>query len=166
MQHPEISHGAIRIGFTPDEEVGGGTTHFDVKKFGAFCGYTMDGSSRGELETETFSADAMIVTFQGVNTHPGFAKGKMANSIKVAADFIDRLPKDRMSPETTAGREGSSIPTWSMRRSIRPPWLPDSRLRNPGLPERRSSRSARAGDRDLVPGVTATFKVENSYRAT
>ncbi len=104
--HPEIPHGTVRIAFTPDEEVGRGTERFDVKKFGAFCAYTLDGETRGMLEVETFSADAMIVTFQGFNTHPDFAKGRMVNAIKVAAEFIHRLPKDRMSPETTGGREG------------------------------------------------------------
>ncbi len=106
MAHPEISHGPIRIGFTPDEEVGGGTTHFDVKKFGAYCAYTMDAPGRGEVETETFSGDSMTVLFQGFNTHPGFAKDKMVNSIKVAADFLQRLPRERLSPETTEDREG------------------------------------------------------------
>lgn len=106
MAHPEIPHGVIRVGFTPDEEVGGGTTHFDVKKFGAAFAYTMDGSGRGQLDVETFSADSMAVTFQGFNTHPGFAYGTMVNAIKVAADFIQRLPKDRLSPETTHDGEG------------------------------------------------------------
>ncbi len=106
VTHPEIPHGAIRVGFTPDEEVGAGTKYFDVAKFGARCAYTMDGGARGEIEMETFSADALTVTFQGRNTHPGFAKGKMINSIKVAADFIARLPKEGLSPETTEGYEG------------------------------------------------------------
>jgi len=106
LQHPEIPHGTIRVGFTPDEEVGNGTKFFDVAKFGAACAYTMDGETRGEIEMETFSADAITVTFQGFNTHPGYAKGKMVNAIKVAADFIDRLPKDRLSPETTTGYDG------------------------------------------------------------
>jgi tripeptide aminopeptidase len=106
MRHPEIPHGAIRIGFTPDEEVGAGTRHFDVKRFGAFCAYTMDSERLGQLEAETFSADAMTLVFTGFNTHPGFAKGRMINSIKVAADFIARLPKDRLGPETTEKREG------------------------------------------------------------
>jgi tripeptide aminopeptidase len=106
VKHPEIPHGAIRVAFTPDEEVGGGTKHFDVKKFGAFCAYTMDGEERGEVESETFSADSLTVTFTGFNTHPGFAKARLVNSIKVAADFLQRLPKDRLSPETTEKREG------------------------------------------------------------
>lgn len=106
MAHPELPHGPIRIGFTPDEEVGTGTKYFDVKKFGATYAYTMDGETLGELETETFSADSMTITFQGANTHPGYAKGRMVNTIKIAAAFIDRLPKDRLSPETTEGYEG------------------------------------------------------------
>ncbi len=106
VAHPEILHGPVRVGFTPDEEVGAGTRHFDVAKFGAKYAYTMDGETLGELETETFSADAMTVTFQGRNTHPGYAKGRMVNAIKIAADFIDRLPKDGRSPETTEKYEG------------------------------------------------------------
>jgi tripeptide aminopeptidase len=106
LAHPEISHGPLRIGFTPDEEVGNGTKHFDVKRFGAHCAYTMDGETLGELQVETFSADSITATFHGFNTHPGFAKGKMINAIKVAADFIARLPKEGLSPETTGGYEG------------------------------------------------------------
>jgi tripeptide aminopeptidase len=106
MEHPEIPHGAIRIGFTPDEEIGKGTTHFDVARFGARYAYTMDGGPRGELEYESFSADAISLTFRGLNTHPGYGKGRMVNAIKLAARFIDRLPSDRLSPETTSGREG------------------------------------------------------------
>ena len=106
LAHPEIPHGSIRIGFTPDEEVGHGTTHFDVARFGARYAYTMDGGPRGELEFESFSADAITFTFRGHNTHPGYALGRMVNAIKLAARFIDRLPDDRLSPETTSGREG------------------------------------------------------------
>jgi tripeptide aminopeptidase len=106
ISHREITHGPIRIGFTPDEEVGNGTKYFDVEKFGALYAYTLDGETLGQLETETFSADTMVLTFQGFNTHPGFAKGRMVNAIKLAADFIGRLPKDTLSPETTDGYEG------------------------------------------------------------
>lgn len=106
MAHPEIPHGAIRIGFTPDEEIGKGTEHFDVARYGAAFAYTIDGGPRGELEYESFSADALTCTFRGFNTHPGYAKGRMVNAIKLAARFIDRLPTDRLSPETTSGREG------------------------------------------------------------
>src|SRR6185503_11754663 len=106
VSHPEVPHGAVRIAFTPDEEIGRGTAHFDVKRFGAACAYTMDGGSVGEVETESFSADAMTVTFHGFNTHPGYAKGRLVNAIKVAADFIHRLPADHLSPETTEGQDG------------------------------------------------------------
>jgi tripeptide aminopeptidase len=106
LAHPEIPHGAIRIAFTPDEEVGHGTKYFDVPAFGAHCAYTMDGGARGELEFESFSADAISITFRGFNTHPGFAKGRMVNAIKLAAKFIERLPADRLSPETTEALEG------------------------------------------------------------
>jgi tripeptide aminopeptidase len=106
VAHPEIPHGTIRIAFTPDEEIGRGADHFDVERFGARYAYTMDGSTRGEVETESFSADAMTVSFIGFNTHPGQAKGRMINAIKLAAEFISRLPPDRLSPETTDGREG------------------------------------------------------------
>ncbi len=106
MAHPEIPHGPIRLGFTPDEEIGQGTRYFDVQKFGAVYAYTVDGETVGEIQDETFSADTLHVTFIGRNTHPGFAKGRMVNAIKVAADFISRLPSDERSPETTADKEG------------------------------------------------------------
>jgi tripeptide aminopeptidase len=106
VTHPDIAHGPVRVAFTPDEEIGRGTQHFDVDRFGACCAYTMDGGRRGEIEMESFSADAITVTFHGFNTHPGFARGRMINAIKLAADFISRLPRDTMSPETTDGYEG------------------------------------------------------------
>jgi tripeptide aminopeptidase len=106
VAHPEIPHGPIRLAFTPDEEVGRGTQHFDVARFGAACAYTVDGGSRGEIETESFSADAMTVTFHGFNTHPGYAKHRMVNAIRIAASFIDRLPRGTLSPETTDGHDG------------------------------------------------------------
>jgi tripeptide aminopeptidase len=106
MSHPGIPHGPVRVAFTSDEEIGRGADHFDVGRFGAVCAYTIDGGGRGELEFESFSADAVTVTFTGFNTHPGYAKGRMVNAIRVAADFIARLPRDGMSPETTEGYEG------------------------------------------------------------
>jgi tripeptide aminopeptidase len=104
--HPDIPHGRIRIGFTPDEEIGRGANRFDVERFGAAYAYTLDGGNCGELEFESFSADVMRVAFIGFNTHPGYAKGQMINAIKAAARFVDRLPPDRLSPETTEGHEG------------------------------------------------------------
>jgi len=106
ITHPEIKHGDIKVCFTPDEEVGRGTEKIDLKKLGAKYAYTVDGSSRGEIETETFSADAVVIKFMGKNIHPGYAKGVMINSIKMAASFMESLPKDTLSPETTEKREG------------------------------------------------------------
>lgn len=166
MAHPEIPHGVIRVGFTPDEEVGRGTEHFDVKRFGASCAYTLDAAGRGQLEIETFSADALIVTFRGFNTHPGLARGKMINSIKIAADFITRLPKDGLSPETTAGRDGfvhpymmsASVEQTSVRFLIR-----DFVTAELGEKEKFLERLANETVADW-PGASVTFKVEESYR--
>jgi tripeptide aminopeptidase len=116
MAHPGIPHGPVRIAFTPDEEIGRGTKHFDVARFGARCAYTMDGGRRGEIESESFSADLMTVTFQGFNTHPGYARGRMVNAIKVAAAFVKRLPRE-MTPETTEGYEGFVHP-YAMQASV------------------------------------------------
>jgi tripeptide aminopeptidase len=106
IQHPEIEHGRIRILFTPDEEIGRGVDTVDMQKLGAEFGYTLDGGPRGVLEGESFSADAALVVFDGISAHPGYAKGKMVSAIKVASHFVDSLPKDIWSPETTSGMEG------------------------------------------------------------
>ncbi|HID39559.1 MAG TPA: peptidase T [Calditrichaeota bacterium] len=106
IQNPEIKHGKIRVAFTVDEEVGTGTEHFDVKHFAADYAYTIDGEAAGEIEDETFCADTAIMKIKGVNVHPGYAKGKMINGIKIGAELIERLPKNSNSPETTEGREG------------------------------------------------------------
>jgi tripeptide aminopeptidase len=111
MQHPEIPHGKIRILFTPDEEIGRGVDKADMKKLAADFGYTMDGESLGHLENETFSADGATLVINGVSTHPGFAKGKMENALKIAAQILDRLPKDKFTPETTSDKEGFVHPT-------------------------------------------------------
>lgn len=105
VQHPEIKHGKIRVGFTPDEEIGRGAHHFDVEKFGAKYAYTMDGSEIGELEYENFNAASATLKFKGVSVHPGYAKNKMVNSMYIAQKFIDVLPKDEV-PEETEGYEG------------------------------------------------------------
>ncbi|MBC7188318.1 MAG: peptidase T [Calditrichaeota bacterium] len=106
VSHPEIEHGPIKVAITPDEEVGQGTKFFDVKAFGADYAYTVDGETLGEIENETFCADTVVMTVHGVNVHPGYAKGKLVNAVKIAAEIIEKLPKDRLSPETTEGREG------------------------------------------------------------
>ncbi|HEV2983235.1 MAG TPA: peptidase T [Vicinamibacterales bacterium] len=166
VAHPEIPHGTVRLAFTPDEEVGRGTAHFDVARFGAKCAYTMDGGSRGEIEVESFSADAMTISFHGFNTHPGYAKGRMVNAIKAAARFIDRLPQEAMSPETTDGHEGfvhpyvvtASVETTSVRLLIRD-------FVTAALEEKEAALEALA--REVAagyPGMRVEVKVEESYR--
>lgn len=105
INNPEIKHGKIRVGFTPDEEIGRGAHHFDVDKFGADWAYTMDGSQVGELEYENFNAAGAKITFKGKSVHPGYAKGKMINSMLIANDFINALPKGE-TPQETRGYEG------------------------------------------------------------
>ncbi len=105
IQHPEMKHGKIRVGFTPDEEIGRGAHKFDVDKFGAEWAYTMDGSQIGELEYENFNAAGAVVTVKGKIVHPGYAKGKMINSMYIAQDFINSLPRLE-TPEHTSDREG------------------------------------------------------------
>ena len=106
MQHKEIQHGAIKLLFTPDEEVGKGTAKVDLAKLGADFGYTLDGGEAGSLEDETFSADGVQVVIHGVIAHPGYAKDKMINAMKIAGEILAALPKDRLSPESTDGKRG------------------------------------------------------------
>lgn len=106
MQYPFIKHGDIKILFTPDEEVGQGTAKVDMQKLGAQFGYTLDGGEAGSLEDETFSADAAAIIISGVIIHPGYAKDKLVNALKIAGAVLDALPKNEWSPETTSGREG------------------------------------------------------------
>jgi tripeptide aminopeptidase len=106
LAHPEIPHGRVRLAFTPDEEIGRGTDHFDVEQFGAHCAYTLDGGECGDLEAESFSADLMVVTFIGFNTHPGYAKGKMVSAIRMAATFVDALPGHALTPERSDEYDG------------------------------------------------------------
>jgi len=106
VTNPQVKHGEIKILFTPDEEVGRGVAHVDLKKLGADFGYTLDGGEAGSLEDETFSADAVTVIIHGVIAHPGYAKGKMINALKIAGEILQALPKDRLSPESTEGKRG------------------------------------------------------------
>ncbi|MBA2474378.1 MAG: peptidase T [Actinobacteria bacterium] len=110
-RHPELEHGRVRVAFTPDEEIGEGTKHFGLERFGADVAYTLDGSTLGEIQDETFSAIQMQVAFLGRGVHPGSAKGALVNALKLAADFLASLPRDRLSPETTEEREGFVHPT-------------------------------------------------------
>jgi tripeptide aminopeptidase len=104
--HPELPRPTLRVGFTPDEEIGEGTSLFDVERFGAACAYTIDGSQPGELQDETFSAAELTLTVTGVEVHPGWAKGKLVNALRLASRIVAALPADRLTPETTEKREG------------------------------------------------------------
>jgi len=106
MEHPEIPHGAVRLCFTCDEEIGRGVDHLHPAQVNATVCYTLDGQGAGTIDVETFSADLAVVTIRGVNIHPSIGKGRMVNAVRVAAHFLDCLPRDQLSPETTAGREG------------------------------------------------------------
>jgi tripeptide aminopeptidase len=156
----------VRVAFTPDEEIGRGVKKFDVKRFGAHCAYTLDGEGLGSLDVETFSANSMTVTFQGFNTHPGLATGKMVNSIKVAADFVSRLPRNGLSPETTGGRDGfvhpnhvdASVDRTSVRFIVRD-------FRTEGLAEKQARLEALAREAVAAwPGSSVSFAVSESYR--
>ncbi len=166
LAHQDIAHGPLRVAFTPDEEIGRGTEHFDVARFGAAYAYTVDGGCRGEIESETFAADAMTVTFQGVNTHPGFATGRMVNAIKAAAAFIASLPADRLSPETTAGYDGfvrpyllnASVDRTSVKLIVRD-------FVTAGLKEKELLLSRLAHEAaSRHPGATMQIVVEEQYR--
>jgi tripeptide aminopeptidase len=104
--HPEVPHGIVKVAFNPDEEVGRGVVHFPVESFGATAAYTVDGSTAGELQSETFSGAQVRMRIHGRAIHPGWAKGELVNAIKVANEILSRLPQDRLSPETSDGREG------------------------------------------------------------
>jgi tripeptide aminopeptidase len=165
VAHPELAHGTIRLAFTPDEEIGRGANHFDVTRFGCRCAYTLDGGSRGEVEGESFSADAVTLVFHGFNTHPGYAKGRMVNAIKVAADFINRLPQ-ALSPEATDGYEGfvhpyvqqSGVDRTSVKLIVRD-------FQTDGLAEKEAlvKRLARETE-SSHPGARVEIAVEEQYR--
>jgi tripeptide aminopeptidase len=106
VRHPELPHGAVRVCFTCDEEIGHGVDHVDLGKLGAVVGYTLDGGGVGEIDQETFSADLAEVRIQGINIHPSIGKGRMVNAVRLAGLFIERLPRHGLSPETTADAEG------------------------------------------------------------
>lgn len=166
LANPEITHGPIRIGFTPDEEVGSGTEFFDVEGFGAYCAYTVDGETLGELQVETFSADSITVDFHGFNTHPGFAKGRMINAIKVAADFVTRLPGDDLSPETTEDYRGfvhpyvidAGVEKTSVKLLVRD-FVTSGLLEKEQLVKQLAEEAVAA-----YPGSSVEFTVEESYR--
>jgi tripeptide aminopeptidase len=106
IAHPELPRPTLKLGFTPDEEIGLGPLLFDYERFGAACAYTLDASQPGELQDETFSAAEVVLTIDGVEAHPGWATGKLVNAARLAARVLTRLPADTLTPETTSDREG------------------------------------------------------------
>ena len=104
--HPELHRPVLRVCFTPDEEIGEGATLFDIERFGACCAYTLDGSDLGEIQDESFSADEVIITITGVDVHPGHATSKLVNALRLAAEVVAELPRDRLTPETASERDG------------------------------------------------------------
>jgi tripeptide aminopeptidase len=111
VEHREVEHGDIRLLFTCDEEIGRGVDHIDLKEVGATVCYTLDGQGADAIDVETFSADGAVVTIHGVNIHPSIAKGRMTNAVRAAGYFLERLPRDKLSPETTEERQGFLHPT-------------------------------------------------------
>ncbi|MGF0538401.1 peptidase T [Agrobacterium sp. ES01] len=165
IDHPEIPHGDVKILFTTDEEIGRGADKVDLKKLGATFGYTMDGSTIGEIENETFSADGVDIEITGVSMHPGTARGVMENAIKIAADIVARLPKDK-APETTGGRDGFIHPTdisGSMDSAHLQFIIRD--FAEQGLHEKEDLLKQIAEDvLKAYPGSSMTFKVRQQYR--
>jgi len=165
LKHPEYRHGRIRIGFTTDEEVGRGTEHFDVAAFGASIGYTFDGSELGEIEDETFCADFAKVTITGKDVHPGYAKDKMINAVRVATHFVDLLPVDKL-PETTEGRQSylhpydihGEVSKVEIKCLLRAFTVED-------LADRAADLNAAAAETQIAfPGATVTVDVKEQYR--
>ena len=166
MSNPNYKHGEIRILFTPDEEVGRGVDHLDMSKVNADYGYTLDGGVLGSIEDESFSADAVTINITGVSAHPGYAKNKLVHSIKVASDFINRLPKDSWSPETTEGREGFVHPT-SIRGELEQTTITFIiRDHITAKLKEYEERLKLILDQTIADykGVTATFEVKEQYR--
>lgn len=166
LANPQIKHGAIKILFTPDEEVGRGTEKVDLAKLGADFGYTVDGEAIGTLEDETFSADGVKITIHGVSTHPGYAIGKLENALKIAAEILARLPKDKLSPETTEGKEGFIHPVQMegiQEKAVLSFIIRDFRVE--GLHEKEALLKGIMEDvLKAYPNSSAEFKVQEQYR--
>lgn len=166
VAYPQIKHGTIKILFTPDEEIGRGVDKVDLTKLGADFGYTLDAGERGVFEDETFSADGVTITFNGISAHPGYAKGKLVNAIKAASAFLESLPKDGLSPETTSEREGFVHPVHiggiaekaSVQFIIRD--FSTAKLQEyEALLQQKVNETLKR-----FPGVTAAFEVKEQYR--
>ncbi len=166
IAHPEIKHGKIRILFTPDEEVGRGVNAVNMEKLGADFGYTLDGSERGHLEFENFSADAAVVTFTGISAHPGYAKGKMVSAIKAASTFVAKMPLSEWCPEATEGKEGFVHPVAMegvLERAEVKFIVRDFDTSRLAEHERRLNALAQSV-KDEFPGIQVTFLVKEQYR--
>lgn len=165
VDNPDIRHGTIKILFTTDEEIGRGVDKVDLEKLGAAFAYTMDGETAGTIEDETFSADGVEITIEGVAIHPGYAKGRMENAIKIAGAIIDRLPSDQ-APETTDGRQGFVHPTGvagSLDSATISLIVRD--FRDEGLAEKEAMLEAIVKDvMKGFPGSTYAFEVKEQYR--
>lgn len=166
IQNPEVLHGEIRVSFTVDEEVGSGTKYFDVKHFGAKYAYTIDGETAGEVEDETFCADTVILTVNGVNMHPGYAKDRLVNALKIGSDIISRLPRKALSPETTEKREGYVHPhamNGGVEKTTLKFLIRDFTVE--GLEEKEKFLEQIMNEVLIdYPGASGDFKVEESYR--
>jgi tripeptide aminopeptidase len=164
--NPEIPHGPIEILFTPDEEIGRGVDKLNLDKVQAHFGYTLDGGRLGEVEDETFSADAVDITIQGISAHPGYAKGKMVNAMKVAAHFLENLPKNKLSPESTEHREGFVHPV-SMEGNLESAKITfiirDHETKKLHDYEKFLEEALKKSI-EFFPGSTYTFKVAEQYR--
>jgi tripeptide aminopeptidase len=164
--HPDLPRPPLRICFTPDEEIGEGATLFDIERFGAVCAYTMDGSEVAEFQDETFSAYEVIATIRGVDVHPGHATGKLVSALRLAAEIVARLPSDRLTPDTTAGRDGfihpyelTGTPAEAEIRAIVRDFDEDLLAEHVALLE----RTAR-GVVDSAPGAQLQLDVHRQYR--
>jgi tripeptide aminopeptidase len=165
-QHPQIPHGKIRILFTPDEEIGRGVNKVDMKKLGADFGYTLDGGERAHLEGETFSADGVTVVFHGISAHPGYAKGKMVSAIKAASAFVNKLPRNEWSPETTEGIQGFVHPVHMegvLEKATVQFIIRDFNTAMLATHEERLRHLAEETAREF-PGVTVDFIIKEQYR--
>ncbi|GGM81281.1 peptidase T [Dyadobacter beijingensis] len=166
LANPHLKHGDIKILFTPDEEVGRGTEKVDLQKLGADFGYTVDGEAIGTLEDETFSADGVKITIYGVSTHPGYAIGKLENALKIAAEILARLPKNKLSPETTQDKEGFIHPV--QMEGIQEKAVLSFIIRDftvAGLHEKEALLRGIVDDvLQEYPQSTAEFKVQEQYR--
>lgn len=166
VNNPAIKHGTVKILFTPDEEIGRGTAAVDLVKLGADFGYTIDGETVGSLEDETFSADGVVITVQGVSQHPGFAKGRMESALKIAAEIVANLPKERLSPETTEGMEGFIHPVGisGMVESATIEFIIRDFTEEKLQAHEATLKGIMEGVLSGYPNASATFQVQEQYR--